>query len=97
MDRDGTQVWTSQGDGHQVLTAPGGVLGRSTFAQRAVRRVKTLAEHNAQRVNHQQFARRVAIDARVALGIEALARARAVTQLCSGVSGLAAREMGIAA
>lgn len=46
INQDGVEVWTSHGDGHQVITAPNGPLGRETFRQRAVRRTLTLAEFN---------------------------------------------------
>ena len=35
---DGNETWTSHGDGHTVMTAPNGPLGRETFAQRAENR-----------------------------------------------------------
>lgn len=47
--RDGTETWTSYGDGHTVSTQPNGVLGQFTFDHRAVRRTRTLEEHNEQR------------------------------------------------
>lgn len=49
LHRDGTEVWTSHGDGHTVVTEPGGVLGRETFEHRASRRARVLAEHNLNR------------------------------------------------
>lgn len=47
---DGSEVWTSHGDGHVVTTQPGGVLHRGTFTQRAMRRTVALARHNEQRM-----------------------------------------------
>lgn len=35
---NGNETWTSHGDGHTVMTAPNGPLGRETFAQRAANR-----------------------------------------------------------
>ncbi|WP_297666878.1 HNH endonuclease signature motif containing protein [uncultured Corynebacterium sp.] len=35
---NGNETWTSHGDGHTVMTAPNGPLGRETFAQRAENR-----------------------------------------------------------
>ncbi|WP_282938364.1 HNH endonuclease signature motif containing protein [Corynebacterium auriscanis] len=49
---DGNETWTSLGDGHTVMTAPNGPLGRQTFQHRAVRR--TLAVHEYNRRKMQQ-------------------------------------------
>lgn len=49
IDQDGIETWTSQGDGHIVMTAPNGPLGRETFRHRAVRRTLALAEYNRRR------------------------------------------------
>lgn len=46
LHRDGTETWTSHGDGHRVVTEPGGVLQRETFEHRAIRKVRSLAEYN---------------------------------------------------
>lgn len=47
---DGTETWTSLGDGHTVMTAPNGPLGRETFRHRAVRRTTALAEYNRRKM-----------------------------------------------
>lgn len=49
IDEDGLETWTSHGDGHTVMTAPNGPLGRETFRHRAVRRTLVLAEYNRRR------------------------------------------------
>lgn len=46
MSPDGTETWTSFGDGHTVITTPNGPLGRETFGHRAVRRAKAVRDHN---------------------------------------------------
>ena len=51
LHRDGTEIWTSHGDGHVVVTEPGGVLGRETFEKRAIRRGKLLAQYNLGRLD----------------------------------------------
>lgn len=55
LHRDGTEVWTSYGDGHVVVTEPGGVLGRETFEHLSVRRTKNLAEYNIERLDRQKW------------------------------------------
>lgn len=53
---DGTEMWTSIGDGHVYLTEPTGPLAaysRSTFSSRATRRYHTLREHNERRLAEQ--------------------------------------------
>ena len=47
---DGSEIWTSLGDGHTVMTAPNGPLGRETFRHRAVRRTTALAEYNRRKM-----------------------------------------------
>ena len=37
LHSDVTETWTSYGDGHTLVTAPNGPLGRETFRHRAVR------------------------------------------------------------
>ena len=66
LHRDGTETWTSHGDGHTVTTTPGGVLGRETFEHRAVRRTKNLAAHNNQLHHRKEWAATVAAAARMA-------------------------------
>lgn len=53
LNQDGVEVWTSHGDGHQVITTPNGPLGRETFRQRAVRRTLTLAEFNRRKLERR--------------------------------------------
>lgn len=43
---DGSECWTSVGDGHQTITTPYGPLGRETFERRHVRRTKALHTHH---------------------------------------------------
>ena len=43
---DGSEAWTSVGDGHQVVTVPHGPLGRETFQFRHLRRAKAVKLHN---------------------------------------------------
>lgn len=43
---DGTECWTSVGDGHKTITTPYGPLGRETFERRHVRRTTALHLHN---------------------------------------------------
>lgn len=66
LHRDGTETWTSHGDGHTVTTTPGGVLGRETFVHRAVRRTKNLASHNDELPRRKEWAKTVAAAARMA-------------------------------
>ena len=66
LHRDGTETWTSHGDGHTVVTQPGGVLGRETFEHRAVRRTKNLAAHNDDVPRREAWAKTVAAAARMA-------------------------------
>ena len=54
IEPDGTETWTSFGDGHTVITTPNGPLGRETFRHRAVRRTLTLAEYNRRREQRNQ-------------------------------------------
>lgn len=70
LHRDGTEVWTSYGDGHVVVTEPGGVLGRETFEHLSVRRTKNLAEYNIERLDRQKWPdwRKTAGDEEVADG-----------------------------
>lgn len=49
IEPDGTETWTSFGDGHTVMTTPNGPLGRETFRHRAVRKTRVLAEYNRRR------------------------------------------------
>lgn len=63
---DGTETWTSHGDGHQVVTEPGGVLKRVTFENRAVRRTKRLEEYNQERIERYAWMDKVALAAREA-------------------------------
>ncbi|HIW95755.1 MAG TPA: HNH endonuclease [Candidatus Corynebacterium gallistercoris] len=46
LHSDGTEVWTSHGDGHTVITTPNGPLGRETFKHRAVRKARVVRRHN---------------------------------------------------
>ncbi|WP_133258625.1 HNH endonuclease signature motif containing protein [Corynebacterium heidelbergense] len=48
MAGDGTQVWTSHGDGHVVVTEPGGPLRRASFTHRATNRARILTDRNNQ-------------------------------------------------
>lgn len=60
MAPDGTEMWTSIGDGHIYLTEPTGPLAayaRSTFSSRATRRYRTLREHNERRLAEQHRVR----------------------------------------
>lgn len=57
---DGTETWTSHGDGHTVTTEPGGVLGRETFEHFAVRRTKNLANYNTERARREDWVQLVA-------------------------------------
>lgn len=40
LHADGTEVWTSHGDGHEIVTVPGGPLARETFAERGIRKAR---------------------------------------------------------
>lgn len=61
---DGTETWTSHGDGHTVTTEPGGVLGRETFQHFAVRRTRNLENYNILRKQREDWVGLVADAAR---------------------------------
>ncbi|WCZ37521.1 hypothetical protein CHEID_09985 [Corynebacterium heidelbergense] len=48
MAGDGTQAWTSHGDGHVIITEPGGPLRRASFTHRATNRARILTDRNNQ-------------------------------------------------
>lgn len=48
LHADGTEVWTSHGDGHQVVTTPDGPLARENFAERGVRKARVVRQLNAE-------------------------------------------------
>ncbi|WP_273661422.1 hypothetical protein [Corynebacterium heidelbergense] len=48
MAGDGTQAWTSHGDGDVIITEPGGPLRRASFTHRATNRARILTERNNQ-------------------------------------------------
>ncbi|MGJ4133426.1 hypothetical protein ACN4D7_00325 [Corynebacterium macclintockiae] len=48
LHADGTEVWTSHGDGHQVVTMPDGPLARENFAERGVRKARVVRQLNAE-------------------------------------------------
>ena len=63
---DGSEMWTSVGDGHIFLTEPTGPLAtyvRATFRSRATRRTATLREHNRLRLEADEVLRGVVREA----------------------------------
>ncbi|WP_298076069.1 HNH endonuclease signature motif containing protein [uncultured Corynebacterium sp.] len=48
---DGTEVWTSHGDGHEVVTVPDGPLARESFAERGVRKARVVRKLNEEKLN----------------------------------------------
>lgn len=70
LHADGTETWTSHGDGHTVVTEPGGVLRRETFEMRAVRRTKVLQEYNERRIRWEKLNAQVTSAARFGLRID---------------------------
>lgn len=50
---DATEVWTSHGDGHVVVTTPDGPLGRPTFKHRAVERTRVVNQYNEKRLQNK--------------------------------------------
>lgn len=51
---DATEVWTSHGDGHVVMTTPDGPLGRPTFKHRAVERTRVANQYNEKRLRNRE-------------------------------------------
>lgn len=86
LRRDGTEEWTSHGDGHTVVTEPGGVLQRETFEHRAFRRTKVLADYNQQRVINEEWNSRVAGAARMAAKLDAKADETSPSQVIDALA-----------
>lgn len=98
LHADGSETWTSFGDGHVVTTLPGGVLGRVTFEHAAVRRVTNLALYNDERVERLRWQSVVCQAARVAevfgAGVDETASARVVEAFAQmGADARAARDL----
>ncbi|WP_426718390.1 HNH endonuclease signature motif containing protein [Corynebacterium auriscanis] len=47
---DGTETWTSHGDGHTITTTSDGPLGRETFQHKATRRIRVTHAYNERRL-----------------------------------------------
>ncbi|WP_426706311.1 HNH endonuclease signature motif containing protein [Corynebacterium auriscanis] len=54
---DGTETWTSHGDGHTITTTSDGPLGRETFQHKATRRVAVVRSYNEERLEQERIRR----------------------------------------
>ncbi|RAV31730.1 HNH endonuclease [Corynebacterium heidelbergense] len=63
MYPDGSQLWSSYGDGHTLVTEPNGVLRRETFEKRAERRVRRVRDLNGELFGDGMFGDEVSGDA----------------------------------